>query len=207
MARTSLLSKVLIVGGAVAVLKLCHSQDAFVTPKLRGEAAATLAAAMVAASVAAPGPVQAEVPKLSFFGLGGGVSDVYNQNDNPVNPYSQFSVVDSDSVYKARSDTEVARRKKALAASFERWEKTPFYIKTKQSQQLTSNLQEAAGLKQDMLYFSEPEGSDAWNKAKLFSQKVSTVGVDGRNKEWGRANQDFEVASNVLKEWKALVKF
>ncbi|CAE7653022.1 unnamed protein product [Symbiodinium pilosum] len=166
-----------------------------------------MAAALVAASVAAPGPAQAEVPKLSFFGLGGGVSDVYNQNDNPVNPYSQFSEVGADNVYKGRTDQEVARRKKALLASFERFEKTPFYIKTKQSQQLTSNLQEAAGLKQDMLYFSEPEGSEAWNKAKTFSQKVSTVGVDGRNKEWGRANQDYEVAANVLKEWKALVKF
>ncbi|CAE7032588.1 unnamed protein product [Symbiodinium sp. CCMP2456] len=183
------------------------------------KAAATMAAALIAASVAAPGPAQAESPKLSFFGLGGGVSDVYNQNDNPVNPYSQFSEVGDESVYKARTDQEapvdqgavgptgVARRKKALTNSFERFDKTAFYIKTKQSQQLTSNLQEAAGFKQDMVYFSGAEGSPAYNKAREFSQKISTVGVDGRNKEWGRASQDFEAAKELLKEWKELVKF
>ncbi|OLP68730.1 hypothetical protein AK812_SmicGene48466, partial [Symbiodinium microadriaticum] len=31
--------------------------------------------------------------------------------------------------------------------------------------------------------------------AREFSQKISTVGVDGRNKEWGRASQDFEAQS------------
>ena len=41
-----------------------------------------------------------------------------------------------------------------------------------------------------MVYFSGAEGSPAYNKAREFSQKISTVGVDGRNKEswlflWG----------------------
>eukprot|EP00439_Symbiodinium_sp_Y106_P067458 s497_g11.t1 len=203
MARTSLLSKALLVVGVVSVLQLFRREDAFVTPKPRGEAAATMAAALLAASVAAPGPAQAESPKLSFFGLGGGVqSDVYNQNDNPINPYSQFSEVGDESVYKARTDQEarvettVARRKKALTNSFERFDKTA-----------------------DMVYFSGAEGSPAYNKAREFSQKISTVGVDGRNKEswlflwgvrereeWGRASQDFEAAKELLKEWKELVK-
>ncbi|OLP83378.1 Bifunctional lysine-specific demethylase and histidyl-hydroxylase NO66 [Symbiodinium microadriaticum] len=174
------------------VLQLFRHEEAFVPSKIQGQAAASMAAALMAASVAA-GPAQAESPKLSFFGLGGGgsddsVSDVYNQNDNPVNPYSQFSEVGSESVYKA------------LTAAFERFDKTAFYIKTKQSQQLTSNLQEAAGFKQDMVYFSGAEGSDAYNKARAFSQKISTVGVDGRNKEWGRASQDFEAAKGVAME-------
>ncbi|CAE7202991.1 unnamed protein product [Symbiodinium sp. KB8] len=206
MARTSALSKALLAVGAVSVLQLFRHEEAFVPSKIQGQAAASMAAALMAASVAA-GPAQAESPKLSFFGLGGGVSDVYNQNDNPVNPYSQFSEVGSDSVYKARTDQEVTRRKKALTAAFERFDKTAFYIKTKQSQQLTSNLQEAAGFKQDMVYFSGAEGSDAYNKARAFSQKISTVGVDGRNKEWGRASQDFEAAKELLSEWKAMVKF
>ena len=34
-----------------------------------------------------------------------------------------------------------------------------------------------------MVYFSGAEGSPAYNKAREFSQKISTVGVDGRNKE------------------------
>mmetsp|Transcript_25265 Transcript_25265/g.59332 ORF Transcript_25265/g.59332 Transcript_25265/m.59332 type:complete len:208 (+) Transcript_25265:81-704(+) len=207
MARTSVLSKALLAAAAVAVLRPCCQEEAFVPAKIQGQAAASMAAALMAASVAA-GPAQAESPKLSFFGLGNGVtSDIYNQNDNPINPYSQFSEVGSDSVYKARTDQEVARRKQALTAAFERFDKTAFYIKTKQSQQLTSNLQEAAGFKQDMVYFSGPEGSDAYNKARAFSQKISTVGVDGRNKEWGRASQDFEAAKEILNEWKAMVKF
>ena len=36
--------------------------------------------------------------------------------------------------------------------------------------------------RQDMVYFSGAEGSPAYNKAREFSQKISTVGVDGRNK-------------------------
>ena len=48
----------------------------------------------------------------------------------------------------------------------------------------------ALRLRQDMVYFSGAEGSPAYNKAREFSQKISTVGVDGRNKEswlflWG----------------------
>ena len=78
------------------------------------------------------------------------MSDIYNQNDNPTNPYSQFSEVGSDSVYQGRSNEEVERRKKALTAGLIRFEKTPFYIETKQAQQLKSNLIEAATLKQDM---------------------------------------------------------
>ena len=78
------------------------------------------------------------------------MSDIYNQNDNPTNPYSQFSEVGADSVYKGRSNEEVDRRKKALTAGLVRFEKTPFYIETKQAQQLKSNLIEAATLKQDM---------------------------------------------------------
>eukprot|EP00439_Symbiodinium_sp_Y106_P047695 s473_g6.t1 len=124
MARTSALSKALLAVGAVSVLQLLRHEEAFVPSKIQGQAAASMAAALMAASVAA-GPAQAESPKLSFFGLGGGVqSDIYNQNDNPINPYSQFSEVGSDSVYKARTDQEVARRKQALTAAFERFDKT-----------------------------------------------------------------------------------
>ena len=91
------------------------------------------------------------VSRLSFFGLGAGgaVSDVYNQNDNPINPYSQFSD-GTDAVYKGRSPQEVERRKKALNEALVRFEKSPEYIKTKQAQNLKSNLLVATSLKQDM---------------------------------------------------------
>ena len=89
--------------------------------------------------------------RFSFFGLGGGIqSDIYNQNDNPINPYSQFSEIGSDNVYQARKPDEVDRRKKDLAAALTRFENTDVYIKTKQAQQLKSNLLEAANMRQDL---------------------------------------------------------
>mmetsp|Transcript_13358 Transcript_13358/g.14565 ORF Transcript_13358/g.14565 Transcript_13358/m.14565 type:complete len:161 (-) Transcript_13358:107-589(-) len=153
------------------------------------------------------GPVMAEVPTFSVFGFGSGQSDAYSQNDNPINPYSQFSD-GTDTVYQARNPNEVDRRKKALTAALERFEATPEYIKTKQAQNLKANLLEAGGsLKQDMLYFSGDEGSKAYGKAREFSQKVSTLGVDGGNKQWARAQEDFSAASQALSEWKDLAKF
>ena len=140
------------------------------------------------------------VSRLSFFGLGAGgaVSDVYNQNDNPINPYSQFSD-GTDAVYTGRSPQEVERRKKALNEALVRFEKSPEYIKTKQAQNLKSNLLVATSLKQDMLYFSGAEGSPAYTKAREFSQQVSTMGVDGNNKQWPRAEQDHSVSGAWVK--------
>eukprot|EP00438_Fugacium_kawagutii_P007155 Skav231630 [mRNA] locus=scaffold1135:90195:90620:+ [translate_table: standard] len=136
--------------------------------------------------------------------------DAYSQNDNPINPYSQFSDVGSgeDTVYKARNQVEVDRRKAALNAALQRFETTPEYIQTKQAQALKANLLEAGGsLKQDMYYFSGEEGSKAYEKARQFAQKVGTLGVDGGNKQWARAAEDFAAASQILKEWKGLASF
>ena len=204
MARASALSKALVAAGAFMALRLL-SGDAFVTPKQRNEAAAALAAAMVAASSA---PAMAEVPQFSIFGFGSGQSDAYSQNDNPINPYSQFSEPGEDSVYKARSEAEVARRTKALQAALKRFENTPEYINTKQAQGLKANLLEAGGsLKEDMYYFSGAEGSKTYEKARQFAQKVGTLGVDGQNKQWARAAEDFTVASKILAEWKQMSNF
>ena len=91
-----------------------------------------------------------DAARFSFFGLGSGQSDAYSQNDNPINPYSQFSD-GSETVYKARNPDEVDRRKKALTAALTRFENTPEYIKTKQAQALKGNLLQAGGsMKQDM---------------------------------------------------------
>lgn len=181
----------------VALLGLRHSSEAFVSP------GALLAAAVVSTA----SPAMAEVPTFSVFGFGSGQSDAYSQNDNPINPYSQFSD-GSDTVYQARNKDEVDRRKKALAAAIQRFETTPEYIKTKQAQNLKANLLEAGGsLKEDMYYFSGDEGSKAYGKAREFSQKVSTLGVDGGNKQWARAQADFTAATKALSEWKDLSKF
>ena len=66
--------------------------------------------------------------------------DAYSQNDNPINPYSQFSEPGDDSVYKAGGKDEVDRRKKALTAALDRFQKTPEYITTKQAQGLKASL-------------------------------------------------------------------
>lgn len=204
MARASLLSKMLLAAGLVMALRLL-SGTTFVTPRQRNEAAAALAAAMVAASSA---PAMAEVPTFSFFGFGSGQSDAYSQNDNPINPYSQFSEPGADTVYKARNQDEVDRKKKALTAALDRFEKTPEYISTKQAQNLKANLLEAGGsLKEDMFYFSGEESSKTYAKARQFAQKVGTLGVDGQNKQWARAAEDFAAASELLKEWKGLANF
>ena len=205
MARASALSKALVAAGALMALRLL-SGEAFVTPKQRNEAAAALAAAMVAASSA---PAMAEVPTFSVvFGFGSGQSDAYSQNDNPINPYSQFSEVGADTVYKARNVDEVARKTKALQAALKRFETTPEYIATKQAQNLKANLLEAGGsLKEDMYYFSGEEGSKAFEKARQFAQKVGTLGVDGQNKQWARAAEDYTAATKILAEWKDLSNF
>ena len=58
-----------------------------------------------------------------------------------------------------------------------------------------------------MLYFSGEESSKAYEKARQFAQKVGTLGVDGQNKQWARAAEDFASASQILKEWKGLANF
>ena len=53
-----------------------------------------------------------------------------------------------------------------------------------------ANLLEAGGsLKEDMFYFSGEESSKTYAKARQFAQKVGTLGVDGQNKQWARAER------------------
>ena len=134
------------------------------------------------------------------------IKDAYSQNDNPINPYSQFSD-GSDTVYQAKNQPEMERRTKSLKAGLKRFEDTPGYIQTKQAQALKSNLQESNSLRQDLLYFSGAEGSPAWEKARQFVQKVGTMGVDGNSKKWKRAAEDYKEASSILAEWKSLSGF
>eukprot|EP00444_Apocalathium_aciculiferum_P024175 CAMPEP_0183426114 /NCGR_PEP_ID=MMETSP0370-20130417/38067_1 /TAXON_ID=268820 /ORGANISM="Peridinium aciculiferum, Strain PAER-2" /LENGTH=72 /DNA_ID=CAMNT_0025610481 /DNA_START=50 /DNA_END=264 /DNA_ORIENTATION=+ len=59
---------------AAGLLGAAHlAQQAFVAPKLRGEVAAALAAAVLAGAIVAPGPAEASL-KYSVFGFGEGVS-------------------------------------------------------------------------------------------------------------------------------------
>eukprot|EP00440_Ansanella_granifera_P003493 gb/GFBE01003791.1/.p1 GENE.gb/GFBE01003791.1/~~gb/GFBE01003791.1/.p1 ORF type:complete len:210 (+),score=73.57 gb/GFBE01003791.1/:1-630(+) len=209
MARTSLLSKMLLAALlGVAVRQLMPGQEAFMSPKLRGESAAAMAAAMLAASVAAPNAAEAAIPNFSFFGFGNGQSDAYSVNDNPTNPYSQFSD-GTDSVYQKYSGQEKERKRTQLDAAVKRLEKTPELIRTKQAQQIKANLLEAGGtMKIAMNYFSGERDSPAWNKAREFSQRISDLGVSGgQMKRWETAAQDYSDSIKILNEWKSMVRY
>eukprot|EP00931_Biecheleriopsis_adriatica_P065624 TRINITY_DN4011_c0_g1_i6.p1 TRINITY_DN4011_c0_g1~~TRINITY_DN4011_c0_g1_i6.p1 ORF type:complete len:209 (+),score=58.08 TRINITY_DN4011_c0_g1_i6:60-686(+) len=208
MARSSLLPMVLLAAMlGLALRQVLPSQEAFATP--RREAAAALAAAVTAGMVA-PSPAVAEGAKFSFFGFGmkGSQSDAYSINDNPTNPYSQFSD-GTDTVYQKNNAEEVARKKKQMDAAIVRLERVPELIRTKQAQQITSNLLEAGGtMKVAMQYLSGDRDSPAWNKAREFSQAISDLGVSGgRQKAWPQATEDYNLCVKTLGEWKRLVQY
>ena len=46
-----------------------------------------------------------------------------------------------------------------------------------------------------MLYFSGDDGSKAYDLARQFAQKIGTLGVDGLNKQWVAAADDYKKAS------------
>ena len=85
-------------------------------------------------------------PKFSFFGLGGGVSDAYNQNDaDAVSPYSQFSNP-KDAIYKKGSPEYNAKKKVALDVSFKRLATIPELIKGKNAEGIKSALTSQSGV-------------------------------------------------------------
>eukprot|EP00446_Apocalathium_sp_SHHI-4_P086559 CAMPEP_0177483638 /NCGR_PEP_ID=MMETSP0369-20130122/27588_1 /TAXON_ID=447022 ORGANISM="Scrippsiella hangoei-like, Strain SHHI-4" /NCGR_SAMPLE_ID=MMETSP0369 /ASSEMBLY_ACC=CAM_ASM_000364 /LENGTH=84 /DNA_ID=CAMNT_0018959671 /DNA_START=67 /DNA_END=318 /DNA_ORIENTATION=+ len=80
--RAPVLSACIAAAGVIGTVHLFagerQAEVSFVTPNLRGEAAAALAAAVLAGSLAMPAPASAGL-KYSVFGFGEGTSDAYNQ--------------------------------------------------------------------------------------------------------------------------------
>jgi len=207
------------VAGAIHLLRQpAGSNDAFVTPSnLRGEAAAALAAAVVAGSLGAPGPASAAATKFSFFGFGDGTSDAYAQNDkDQKNPYSQFSNP-KDRMFKEDAEVYMQKKKVALDESFKRLLRAPQLIKTKQSENLKSLLTlQLEMMRQNMEYITakgapgyrnNDESTPAFQKANAFFQDISDLNVYGKSKKWPEAAESYSKAMVKLDEWKKLVAY
>jgi len=205
------------VAGAVVLLRRpAASTDAFVAPNLRGEAAAALAAAVVAGSLGAPGPAEA-ASKFSFFGFGDGASDAYAQIDSDQkNPYSQFSNP-KDRIFKEDAEMYMQKKKVALDESFKRLTRAPQLIKTKQSENLKSLLTlQLEMMRQNMEYITakgapgyrnNDESTPAFQTANAFFQDISDLNVYGKSKNWPKAAVAYDNAMVKLDAWKQLVAY
>jgi len=203
--------------GAVHLLNRSRQEEVFVTPNLRGEAAAALAAAVVAGSLGAPGPASAAPTKFSFFGFGDGASDVYASIDaDQKNPYSQFSNP-KDRLFKEDAAEYLQKKKVALDESFKRLTRAPQLIKTKQSENLKSLLTlQLEMMRQNMEYITakgapgyrnNDETTPAFQKANAFFQDISDLNVYGKSKNWPKAMDAYTKAMDKLAEWKTLVAY
>merc|ERR1719433_1073464 len=216
MARRGVLLPYIAVAATLCI-SLCfireQAQLVFLPP-LRGEtAAAGLAAAIVAGSVAGPLPAEAISAKFDIFGFGSsGYSDPYAANDaDAYSPYSQFSNPNSgekalydDSVVKARAD----QKKTALKNSFGRIEKIPEFIKNRQGEEIKSTLTlQTYVMRANMEFLSGGRNSVAFQKARDFFQDCADIGVGARDKRWPLAQESYEKAQRDLNEWKRIVSF
>jgi len=202
--------------GAVHLLGRSGREEAFVTPNLRGEVAAALAAAVVAGSLGAPGPAEA-VAKFSVFGFGDGASDAYALGDlDQKNPYSQFSNP-KDRLFKEDAAVYMQKKKVALDESFKRLTRAPQLIKTKQSENLKSLLTlQLEMMRQNMEYITakgapgyrnDDQSTPAFQKANAFFQDISDLNVYGKSKNWPKAQESYNLAMDKLEEWKKLVAY
>jgi len=184
--------------------------SSFVQPNVNREAASAAAAAALLAAVAMPGAAEARAPTISVFGFGGGQSDVYSQNDNPTNPYSQFSD-GTNAVYKLTQDI-LDKKKAELAKGFDAIEAAPDLIKARNPMGLNTALRGAAFyIKADMEAISkgldEDRNNVAFAKTREVAQKIGELGAHGRAKNWPQCNVDYADLQGLIGEWKRMVAF
>lgn len=211
MARASRTSKVilaLLLGVTLTQLLRAGPGSAFVQPTRR-EAAAAAAAALLAAA-GTPGAAEARAPTISVFGFGGGQSDAYSQNDNPTNPYSQFSD-GTNAVYKLTEDI-LEKKKAELATGFDAIERAPALIKARNPMGLNTALRGAAFyIKADMESISKGLNEDrnnvAFAKTREVSQKIGELGAHARAKNWPQCDKDYAELQGLIGEWKTMVAF
>mmetsp|Transcript_48995 Transcript_48995/g.137161 ORF Transcript_48995/g.137161 Transcript_48995/m.137161 type:complete len:223 (-) Transcript_48995:195-863(-) len=210
----------LAIAALVAVRLLTAPQAdevAFVPPSLRGASAGALAAAVMAGSLAGPGPATAAETKYGFFGFGEGISDAYNQIDaDQPNPYNMFSNP-KDRMFKADDEVYMNRKRVDLDESFKRFLKTPGFIKTKQTTEITSLLKLQLGtMRANMEYITaggpqfyrnDDESTPPFKMANAFFQDVADIGAAAKAKNWPRAQEKYEAATLKLAEWKRLVNY
>eukprot|EP00930_Biecheleria_cincta_P032921 TRINITY_DN2279_c0_g1_i7.p1 TRINITY_DN2279_c0_g1~~TRINITY_DN2279_c0_g1_i7.p1 ORF type:complete len:212 (+),score=54.02 TRINITY_DN2279_c0_g1_i7:54-689(+) len=211
MARTSKTSKLilaLLLGVTFTQLLRSGPGNAFVQPTRR-EAAAAAAAALLAAA-GAPGAADARAPTISVFGFGSGMSDAYSQNDNPTNPYSQFSD-GTNAVYKLTQDI-LDKKKAELAKGLDAIQAAPGFIQAKNPMKLNSCLRGVAFyIKSDMEAISkglnEDRSNAAFAKAREVAQKLGELGAHGRAKNWPQCDKDYAEVQSLISEWKQMVAF
>jgi len=212
MARASRTSKAilaLLLGVTLMQLLPSGPSSAFVQPTRRDAVAAAAAAALLAAA-GAPGAAEARAPTISVFGFGGGQSDAYSQNDNPTNPYSQFSD-GTNSVYKLSSDI-LDKKRDELAKGFDAIDAVPRWIQAKNPMSLNTCLRGAAyNIKTDMEAvskgLSEDRSNVAFAKTREVAQKLGELGAHGRAKNWPQCDKDYVEAQGLISEWKQMVAF
>jgi len=209
MARSSALAKLLLaVAFGVAVRQLLP--ETFVQPGRR-QVASALAMGLLAGQVAAPQAAEAAGqagPRFSFFGFGGGENDVYSLNDNPNNPYSQFSP-EENSVYSKMDKSPFIEKKAAqLRTSLKAFDVIPEFIRTKQPEEIKMKLdQQMYEARRAMEYISGGPGTANFALARDFLQSLSSLNMHSERKEWAQATGDYEEMMRKLSDWKRATNF
>lgn len=197
-------------GTSWSLLSRREAQETFVPAQLRGGAAASLAAAVVAASMAGPLPAEAVSAKFDVFGFGSsGYSDPYSANDaDAISPYSQFSnpKVGDKPLYDKDDKDLRARKTAALENSFGRLKKIPQYIANRQGEEIKSVLTlQTYVMRANMEFLSGGRDSSGFAKAREFFQDVADIGVGARDKRWPLAAESYTQAMQDLSDWKKMV--
>mmetsp|Transcript_42560 Transcript_42560/g.108132 ORF Transcript_42560/g.108132 Transcript_42560/m.108132 type:complete len:222 (-) Transcript_42560:132-797(-) len=218
--RAPLLATCIAAAGVIGTVHLLagerQAEVSFVTPNLRGEAAAALAAAVLVGSLAMPAPASAGL-KYSVFGFGEGTSDAYNQIDaDQPNPYNVFSNP-KDKIYVQDNPEYIAKKKASCDESFKRLQELPPLIKTRQAENVKSLLTLQLGsLRSNMEYITAngspgygdyDQSGPKWVKANKFFQKIVDVKVASTSKKFEKAAEEYQGALAALEEWKAAVKY
>mmetsp|Transcript_42556 Transcript_42556/g.108125 ORF Transcript_42556/g.108125 Transcript_42556/m.108125 type:complete len:222 (-) Transcript_42556:120-785(-) len=218
--RAPLLATCIAAAGVIGTVHLLagerQAEVSFVTPNLRGEAAAALAAAVLVGSLAMPAPASAGL-KYSVFGFGEGTSDAYNQIDaDQPNPYNVFSNP-KDKIYVQDNPEYIAKKKASCDESFKRLQELPPLIKTRQAENVKSLLTLQLGsLRSNMEYITAngspgygdyDQSGPKWVKANKFFQKIVDVKVAAESKTFDLAADEYPKAMAALAEWKAAVKY
>merc|ERR1712217_576995 len=133
------------------------------------------------------------------------------------NPYSQFSQEGPQRLFKDSSDLYIQRKRKSLDESIKRLDKVPYFIRTKQSENLKSLLTlQLEVMRQNMEYITtkgapgyrnNDESTPQMVKLDAFFQDLSDLNVAGKSKQWPRATDAYDKAMTKLGEWKQLVEY
>merc|ERR1712014_540457 len=142
----------------------------------------------------------------------GGQSDAYSQNDNPTNPYSQFSD-GTNAVYK-KTQSIIDKQKSDLNKGLQAIEAAPKWIAAKNPMALNGALRSSSfNIKSNMesitLGLGERSDRDpqAFAKTREVAQKIGELGAHGRSKNWPQCEKDYQDLQGMISEWKQMVAY